>query len=273
MKYINIIYCIPMALLLSGLLYMAPVQSADPGSAGLKTINGNIWYRERMMLPPNAEIDVILEDVSRMDVAATVIAQTSLKPGGAPPPYAYSLQYDTAKILPGMRYGMRVRIEANGQLMFINTGHIPAFGQAPGEPVNIMVSRVRSQPGGKGQHPPKPDASLINTYWKLVELQGQPVSTGTSQRELHMVLTGAGNRVRGFSGCNRFFGYYAVSNDQLYFNQLASTPMMCFEAMEQEQQFLETLGSISRFEIEGEALMLYAAEGREIMRFVAVYLY
>ena len=272
MKYINIIYRIPMALLLSGLLYMAPVQSTYPESAGMKTIGGNIWYRERMMLPPNAEIDVILEDVSRMDVAATVIAETSFKAEGGPP-YAYSLQYDPAKIQPNMRYSMRVRIEANGQLMFINNEHIPAFGQASGEPVNIMVSRVRSQQGGKGPHPPRPDASLINTYWKLVELQGQPVSTGAGQRELHMVLTGAGNRIRGFSGCNRFFGQYAVSNDQLYFNQLASTPMICFEAMEQEQQFLETLGSISRFEIEGEALILYAAEGREILRFVAVYLY
>jgi len=271
MKYINIIYRIPLALLLSSLLYMAPVQSADPESAGMKTISGNIWYRERMMLPPNAEIHVFLEDVSRMDVAATVIAETSLKPEGGPP-YAFSLRYDPTKIQPKMRYAMRVRIEADGQLMFINTEHIPAFGQASGEPVNIMVSRVRSQQSNKG-HPPKPDASLSNTYWKPVELQGQPVLIGAGQRELHMVLTGRGNRIRGFSGCNRFFGHYAVSNDQLYFNQLASTQMMCFEAMEQEQQFLETLGSTSRFEIKGDVLMLYAADGRAILRFEAVYLY
>jgi putative lipoprotein len=260
-------------LLLSSLLYMAPVQSAVPGSGGLKTISGNIWYRERMMLPPGAEIDVILEDVSRMDVAATVIAQTSLKPEGTSPPYAYSLQYDPAKIQPNMRYGMRVRIEANGQLMFINTEHIPAFAHDSGEPVDVMVSRVGLEQGGKSSHPPKPDASLINTYWNPVELQGRPVTIGAGQRELHMVLTGRNNRVRGFSGCNRFLGHYAVSNDQLYFNQLASTPMMCFEAMEQEQQFLETLGSASRFEIKGDVLMLYAADGRSILRFEAVYLY
>jgi putative lipoprotein len=166
-----------------------------------------------------------------------------------------------------MRYAMRVRIVANGQLMFINTEHIPAFGQASGEPVNIMVSRVKSQQRSR------PDASLFNTYWKPVELQGKPVLTGSDQRELHMVLTGRDNRIRGFSGCNRFFGHYAVSNDQLYFNQLASTRMMCFEAMEQEQQFLETLGSASRFEINGDVLMLYAADGRAILRFEAVYLY
>jgi len=88
-----------------------------------------------------------------------------------------------------------------------------------------------------------------------------------------MVLTGRGKKVRGFSGCNRFFGHYAISNDQLYFNQLASTQMMCFEALEQERQFLEALGETSRFEIQGDVLKLYVADGRAILRFEAVYLY
>lgn len=273
MKYINFFYRIPLALLLlSGLLYMAPVQSADPEPAGMKTVRGTIWYRERMMLPHNAKIHVILEDVSRMDVAATVIAETFLKPEGGPP-YDFSLRYDPAKIQPNMRYAMRVRIEADGQLMFINTEHIPAFARDPGDSINIMVSRVSSQQRNKDMYPPRPDASLFNTYWKPVELQGKPVLIGSDQRELHMVITGRDNRIRGFSGCNRFFGHYAVSNDQLYFNQLASTRMMCFEAIEQEQQFLETLGSTSRFEIKGDVLMLYAADGRAILRFEAVYLY
>jgi putative lipoprotein len=273
MKYINIFHRIPLALLLlTGLLYTATVQSADPESAGMKTLSGNISYRERMMLPANAEIHVILEDVSRMDVAATVIAETDFKPVGGPP-YAFSLRYDPAMIQPNMRYDMRVRIEADGQLMFINTERIPAFDKAPGEPVKIMVLRVRSRQGIKGVHPPKPDASLSNTYWKLIELQGQPVLNGAGQREPHMVLIGRGNKIRGFSGCNRFFGHYAASNDQLYFNQLSSTQMVCFETMEQEQRFLETLGETSRFEIKGDVLMLYAVDGRVILRFEAVYLY
>ena len=273
MNCIHIFCRIPLVLLLPlSLLHLAPVQSADEESAATKMISGNIWYRERMMPPPNAEIDVILEDVSRMDVAATVIAETDFKPVGGPP-YAFSLRYDPAKIQPNMRYAMRVRIEADGQLMFINTEHIPAFVRDPGDSINIMVSRVSSQQRNKDMYPPRPDASLFNTYWKPVELQGKPVLIGSDQRELHMVITGRDNRIRGFSGCNRFFGHYAVSNDQLYFNQLASTRMMCLEAMEQEQQFLETLGSTSRFEIKGDVLMLYAADGRAILRFEAVYLY
>jgi putative lipoprotein len=263
---------VPALLLISSTLYMAAAQSAYPESDGMKTINGTIWYRERMMLPPDSEIHVILEDVSRMDVAATAIAETDLRPEGGPP-YAFSLRYDPARIQPNRRYAMRVRIEADGQLMFISTEYTPAFSQAPGGTVDIMVSRVRPNRDSRGVHQPGTDASLSNTYWKPVELQGEPISIGAGQRELHMVLTGRGNKVRGFSGCNRFHGHYAVSNDQLYFNQLASTQMMCFEAMEQERQFLETLGETSRFGIKGDVLKLYAADGRVILRFEAVYLY
>jgi heat shock protein HslJ len=49
--------------------------------------------------------------------------------------------------------------------------------------------------------------------------------------------------------------------------------MMCFEAMEQEQQFLEALGNTSSFEIKGDVLELYAADGSTILRFEVVYLY
>ena len=118
LKYINRIATV--LLLIPGLLFMAAVQSADSGSAGMKTISGTIWYRERMMLPADAKIHVILEDVSRMDVASTVIAETDFKPEGGPP-YAFSLRYDPARIKPNMHYAMRVRIDADGQLMFINT--------------------------------------------------------------------------------------------------------------------------------------------------------
>lgn len=41
---------------------------------GAKTIEGSVFYRERVMLPPNAEIQITLEDVSKMDVAADVIS-------------------------------------------------------------------------------------------------------------------------------------------------------------------------------------------------------
>ncbi len=250
---------------------MADASSVKAGTDTMKTIEGSIWYRERMLLPANAEVKVYLEDVSRMDVAADVIATTLLGAENGPP-WDFSLQYDSARLHEKGRYALRVRIEVNDRLMFISTEHIPAFDQEPGTPVKIMVSRVGGKPGNGAPPTPKPDSSLTNTYWKLTELDGQLALLGAGQRELHMVLTSDGNNVRGFSGCNRFTGTYELNNDLLQFGPLAATMMACLKGMEQEQHFLKALGSITRFTIKGESLTLHSTEDHLTLRFEAVYL-
>ena len=160
---------------------MTDASSVKAGTDTMKTIEGSVWYRERMLLPANAEIKVILEDVSRMDVAADVIATTLLEAESGPP-WNFSLQYDSARLHEKGRYGLRVRIELEAKLMFINTSHIPAFDREPGTPLNIIVSRVGGKPGNGAPPTPKPDSSLTNTYWKLTELDGQPALLGAGQR-------------------------------------------------------------------------------------------
>lgn len=152
--------------------------------------------------------------------------------------------------------------------MFTNTVQIPAFSGAEGEPLEILVSRVGGSRGGQRSTPP--NASLANTYWKLVELDGQPAALGAGERELHMVLTSEGDRVRGFSGCNRFTGGYEANDSQLRFEELAATMMACMEGMEQEQRFLKSLAGVVRFTISGNSLALYSGDERLILRFEAV---
>ncbi len=245
--------------------------SANAGTEDMLTITGSVWYRERMMVPPDAEINIYLEDVSRMDVSAKVIATTSFA-AQAGPPWDFSMEYDPTKLNDKGRYGMRVRIEADGRLMFINMEHIPAFEHDSNTPIKIMVSRVGgSHKSGENQSL-KPNAGLTNTYWKLIELDGQPVLAGANQRELHMVLTSEGSKVSGFSGCNRFMGGYEQSEGQLQFGQLASTMMACMETMEQEKLFLGALARARSFNIRGESLAIYGDEEQLILRFESVYL-
>jgi len=234
---------------------------------GMKTIEGNVWYRERMALPPNAQIRVSLEDVARMDVPSKVIATTRFVPEGGPP-WAFTLEYDPQMLEEKGRFVLRARIEEDGRLLFINGDSIPAFGRDAAEPVQVLVSRV---PGGRGGEGAKvPDASLTETYWKLIELDGQPAVPGAGGHELHMVLTGEGSRVRGFSGCNRFTGGYQSNSGKLTFTQLASTRMACMEGMELEQRFLDALGRTTRFSIQGDTLALYSGDDQPAMRFVTV---
>lgn len=240
--------------------------SADKGDA---SIEGSVTYRERMMLPPNAEITVFLEDVAKADVKADRIAKMSVAHEGGPP-FEFELEYDKSRITDKGRYALRARIEVDGQLMFTNTEHIPAFDHDPGTPVEIMVSRVGGARGDKGDQTKRPEASLTGTYWKLTELEGKQASLGAGQKELYMVLTADDQRMRGFSGCNQFAGPYMMRDDQMQIGPLVSTQMACVEAMEQEQLFLKALGRTKRFTISGGNLSFYEGGEQLILRFVAV---
>jgi putative lipoprotein len=256
-------------LLAAGMCATGVAYGEDVTAMGMKTIEGSVWYRERMALPPNAEIHIFLEDVARMDVPSEVIATTRIVPQGGQP-WAFSLAYDPRKLHDRGRYVLRARIEADGQLLFISTRQIPAFDGNAGSPAEIPVSRVGWTPPDGSTSAPNPDASLTDTYWKLTEIDGQPAALGAGERELHMVLTSEGARVRGFSGCNRFTGSYELNGDQLRFKALAVTRMACREGMEQEQRFLEALRGVVRVTVSGDSLALYTGDERLILRFSVI---
>jgi putative lipoprotein len=111
-----------------------------PDNSLLRVISGEVWYRERIALPPGAKVIVTLEDQSRADAAATVLTDyTHIVDGQGP--YRFRLVYDPAAIDERMTYGLRARIEHEGKLLFTSTEHIDPFAGEPGKPVRIMVSK------------------------------------------------------------------------------------------------------------------------------------
>ncbi len=116
----------------------------------------------------------------------------------------------------------------------------------------------------------KPDVTLTNTYWKLVELNAAAVEPGEG-KELHMILRGD-EQVSGYAGCNQFTGSVTVTGDGLSFGPIASTRRMCQNVMEQESAFLQALENAQRYSITGEDLAIENANGEVTMRFVAVYM-
>lgn len=108
----------------------------EPDNSLMRVISGEVWYRERIALPPGARVTVTLEDQSRADAPATVITDYTHVVAGQGP-YSFRLVYDPAAIDERMTYGLRARIEHDGALLFTSTEHIDPFSA---EPVRIMVS-------------------------------------------------------------------------------------------------------------------------------------
>lgn len=112
-------------------------------------------------------------------------------------------------------------------------------------------------------------AGLLNTYWRLSELEGQQIVTPAGARELHVVLNSENQRVSGFSGCNRLAGGYALSGDTLRFDQVAGTLMACAGDMDIEKRFLAAFPQVARWEISGETLRWLDAGGKTLATFQA----
>ena len=137
------------------------------------------------------------------------------------------------------------------------------------DPVNEAVTEAVNEASAASPA----TATLRDTYWKLVELGGQPVAMQPGQeREVRITLASEDQRLMGFSGCNALGGAYALNGNALKFDQLASAMRLCAPALNTlERQVLDALIATTGQRIDGQRLSLLVGD-RVLARFEAVYL-
>ena len=94
-----------------------------PSNSGQSSpmITGTITYLVRMALPPNAAIDVRLEDVSRADAPAAVVAENVFAAEGKQVPIPFQLPYSPGDIQSSHLYQVRAQITVGDKLLFVTT--------------------------------------------------------------------------------------------------------------------------------------------------------
>lgn len=134
---------LPIAALLTACQPMAaPSPSGVPdGPQARVTLKGTIAYRQRIALPQNARVMIMLADVSRADAAAIVIAETQMETAGRQVPISFALDYDPTLISPRGSYAVSARItDAAGKLLWITDTRFAL--PAPGMPAHLMLVQV-----------------------------------------------------------------------------------------------------------------------------------
>jgi uncharacterized lipoprotein YbaY len=91
------------------------------------TLMGTVTYLQRIALPPNAVVQVEIEEVSRADAPAFVLASQQIITGGRQVPIPFSLTYDAASIDPRGHYNVRARIFMDGALRWISDTAMPVI--------------------------------------------------------------------------------------------------------------------------------------------------
>ena len=231
-----------------------------------QAIQGTATYRERMSLPPAAVFEATLEDVSRADAPATVVATTRV-PSPGQPPIAFSISYDQAKIVPDHRYVVRARILLDGKLLFTSDVATPVITAGNPSDVSMTLRRVgaaQTKPGSSDSSPAS--RPLEGTYWKAVALAGKPVPAQAPTREAHLVFQ-AGGPVSGSDGCNRITGSYDLKGDRMTFGRMVGTQMACTDMGGREQEFRSSLEAARRWTIAGDRLELFDEAGTAVAAF------
>jgi heat shock protein HslJ len=104
---------------------------------------------------------------------------------------------------------------------------------------------------------------LERTYWRVVEIGGQPAAGSGGPREPHLQFEADGRRVVGSTGCNGLTGQFTHDGPTLRFGPTATTRMACVDPSvnEQEQRFLAALRDTERHQISGDTLTLLGPGG------------
>lgn len=142
---------------------------------------------------------------------------------------------------------------------------------SPGEPVEILFAQAEQVPPDAVQSATPADVSpatvaLWGTAWRLENLAGADAPNG-AQATLEFASEG---RASGNGSCNHFNGVVTVEGNTIQFGGLAATRKACADAvMRQEDAYLAALRDAERFEVDGEALRIYAAGRAEPLQFIA----
>lgn len=104
-------------------------------------ITGTLFYRERMALPPNAEIYIQLLDVSA--APPLILNEQTFRANGRNVPFSFALPYDVTLVSPDHTYALNAFISVDEQRWFYSLR--PVFVLTNGHDTTADVLLVRSR--------------------------------------------------------------------------------------------------------------------------------
>jgi uncharacterized lipoprotein YbaY len=109
-------------------------------------VTGTVSYLYRIAMPPTAVVDVRLQDISRADAAAPIIAEQKIDFGDRQVPIPFDLKFDPAKINPQHRYGLRATILVDGAARFRTETAYPVITHGHPSKADLILKQAVDAP-------------------------------------------------------------------------------------------------------------------------------
>ncbi|MHA6684191.1 YbaY family lipoprotein [Mesorhizobium sp. A556] len=233
---------------------------AVPGVSGAteQVVRGEVLYRERIALPPNAVLSVQLADVSRADAPAAILGEQKIVPAGQVP-IKFEIKFDPSVIQTNMSYALQARITVDDKLWFItDTRH--QVDPLSREAQTVMVRKVAQQ------DEPTTAQTIYGKDWvaELVDgVEKLPERRATFRIEQTGAITG-----KGF--CNGYFASARIDASSLVIGQAGSTQMACEpELMAADAALFEAFAKAGSYNADADGLVIADKDGRAVLRFKA----
>jgi putative lipoprotein len=231
-----------------------------PGAIAAEEIavTGEVSYRERIALPPNAVLTVRLLDVSMADAPETVVGEQKIEPAGQVP-IKFEIKFSSAVVQQSATYALQARIMVDNQLWFINDERYAVDPLKP-EPARMVLKMVK-------QNAEAAPAALFGTTWLAEDINGRGV-IDDAQSTFSVASDG---KVSGRGACNGYFAQATIDSNSIKIGEAGATMMACAPAlMDQERKFLAALEEAATYRIDGDGKrFLVDAKGVDLVRFSA----
>ena len=246
------------------ILAIAILSIASPALAAKIDLSGQVTYRERIALPDGASLKIQLVDQTLPNTPPRVAVEASIGPGQVP--LSFDLKFDDALILPNHTYALIASISDAGGLLFRNAQPYVVDPLAPATPLVITTNLVAHTelPASANSADAPGTPAILDTLWTAASIAGAP----PLPRSDVSLTIGSDMRAGGNGGCNAYFSQAQLDGDHIAFSGVAATRKACADAVNaQEQAFFGALAATATWQVSGDELTLFGADGKTLVTF------
>ncbi|RYE07458.1 MAG: META domain-containing protein [Hyphomicrobiales bacterium] len=236
--------------------------TAPPALAAKVNFSGEVTYRERIALPPDAKLRIELIDLALPDRPRLAVSAPT---GAGQVPLAFTLTFEDSLILPQHDYALRAEIRGTN-FLFRNTEPFPITPLAQTEPAVIVTSPViaQAEPTPSEEPAAPQQLPLVNIIWQASMIGETPVPPAV---EITLMLEPS-MRAGGVGGCNSWFSQARVDATSFAIGDIARTQRSCLADRNMlEQSFFDALKAATSWRIDRDILLLLDRSATPLLQF------
>jgi heat shock protein HslJ len=200
----------------------------------------DLFYQSGQQAQPGDQLTVKLEDVSKADSAAIIIAE-QLVDIDPHIPRQITLPFKPALIDGKHRYTLRASLHRDNQLVMHGYRNIDPLLNSQGGTAAVILKPVSTATSSE----------TLSGKWQLSAINN------TANQGAWLQFDSEKMRVNGNSGCNNFFAGYESKQQMLRISQAGATMKMCDEkSMQLEQEFAAALANVASYQITDSGLLV-----------------